>query len=156
MPLEKYDFPSIPNVNKPHELNAAYPLDYGPNWRDGILSLQPPKVGPAFTVLVPQVDADGNERGGIHLPEIAVPLATYASWNLRDPSIGAPEQRVSFECSYLPFPRTAEDRRKSSDPRKAIAERYSNRQDYLERYPNGYTCHFVRPGWKLPHRAEAN
>ena len=27
-------------------------------------------------------------------------------------------------------------------------------QDYLERYPNGYTCHFVRPGWKLPHRAE--
>jgi peptide methionine sulfoxide reductase msrA/msrB len=28
-------------------------------------------------------------------------------------------------------------------------------QDYLERIPNGYTCHFVRPGWKLPHRAAA-
>jgi peptide-methionine (S)-S-oxide reductase len=28
-------------------------------------------------------------------------------------------------------------------------------QDYLLRYPNGYTCHFVRPGWKLPKRAEA-
>jgi len=28
-------------------------------------------------------------------------------------------------------------------------------QDYLERIPHGYTCHFVRPGWKLPHRAEA-
>ena len=27
-------------------------------------------------------------------------------------------------------------------------------QDYLERYPNGYTCHFIRPGWKLPHRAD--
>jgi peptide-methionine (S)-S-oxide reductase len=26
-------------------------------------------------------------------------------------------------------------------------------QDYLERIPNGYTCHFIRPGWKLPHRA---
>jgi len=26
-------------------------------------------------------------------------------------------------------------------------------QDYLERYPNGYTCHFPRPGWKLPHRS---
>ena len=25
-------------------------------------------------------------------------------------------------------------------------------QDYLARIPNGYTCHFVRPGWKLPHR----
>ncbi len=28
-------------------------------------------------------------------------------------------------------------------------------QDYLERIPFGYTCHFVRPGWKLPHRANA-
>jgi len=28
-------------------------------------------------------------------------------------------------------------------------------QDYLERYPNGYTCHFVRPGWKLPRRSSA-
>lgn len=25
-------------------------------------------------------------------------------------------------------------------------------QDYLERYPDGYTCHFVRPGWRLPQR----
>jgi len=28
-------------------------------------------------------------------------------------------------------------------------------QDYLERLPNGYTCHFVRPGWKLPRREAA-
>jgi peptide-methionine (S)-S-oxide reductase len=28
-------------------------------------------------------------------------------------------------------------------------------QDYLQRYPNGYTCHFPRPGWKLPHRETA-
>jgi len=28
-------------------------------------------------------------------------------------------------------------------------------QDYLERYPNGYTCHFPRPEWKLPRRAAA-
>ncbi|HEY7048272.1 MAG TPA: peptide-methionine (S)-S-oxide reductase MsrA [Jatrophihabitantaceae bacterium] len=28
-------------------------------------------------------------------------------------------------------------------------------QDYLQRYPDGYTCHFVRPGWRLPHRAKA-
>jgi peptide-methionine (S)-S-oxide reductase len=26
-------------------------------------------------------------------------------------------------------------------------------QDYLQRYPNGYTCHYPRPNWKLPHRA---
>src|SRR5277367_938630 len=29
-------------------------------------------------------------------------------------------------------------------------------QDYLERYPSGYTCHFVRPDWKLPTRVETN
>ena len=29
-------------------------------------------------------------------------------------------------------------------------------QDYLERYPNGYTCHFVRPNWTLPSREEAH
>jgi peptide-methionine (S)-S-oxide reductase len=28
-------------------------------------------------------------------------------------------------------------------------------QDYLQRYPTGYTCHFVRPGWKLPRRERA-
>jgi len=28
-------------------------------------------------------------------------------------------------------------------------------QDYLQRIPNGYTCHFVRPGWKLPKRIVA-
>ena len=28
-------------------------------------------------------------------------------------------------------------------------------QNYLQRYPNGYTCHFVRPGWRLPHRSAA-
>lgn len=32
-------------------------------------------------------------------------------------------------------------------------EAESEHQDYLERIPNGYTCHFVRPGWKLPKRA---
>jgi len=27
-------------------------------------------------------------------------------------------------------------------------------QDYLQHYPDGYTCHFVRPGWRLPHRTQ--
>lgn len=28
-------------------------------------------------------------------------------------------------------------------------------RDYLQRYPEGYTCHWVRPGWKLPRRSQA-
>ena len=31
-------------------------------------------------------------------------------------------------------------------------EAEAEHQDYLQRYPNGYTCHFPRPGWRLPHR----
>jgi len=104
--VSEYAFPAIPQVNRPQEANRAYRLDFGPEWSRGIFSVQPPKVGEAFPVLVPQVDGDGNERAGVRLPEVAVPLATYTGWNLRDPSIGAPEQRVSFEGSYLAFPRT--------------------------------------------------
>ncbi|HZP03749.1 MAG TPA: alpha/beta hydrolase domain-containing protein [Terracidiphilus sp.] len=134
VPFAQYTFPKIPGVNLPHEANAAYRLDFGPDWKAGILAVQPPKTGPAYPVLVPQVDADGNERDGIRLPEISVPLATYAPWNLRDPAIGAPDQRVPFEASYLPFPKTAEERQKTGDPRRSIAERYASEKDYLDRY----------------------
>jgi len=40
-------------------------------------------------------------------------------------------------------------------PVSAFWEAEREHQDYLQRIPNGYTCHFIRPGWKLPHRAEA-
>lgn len=154
VPLRKYVFPAIPGVNKPHEANAAYRTDFGPNWRDGILTLQPPKVGNAFSVLVPWVDSDGNERDGVRLPEITVPLATFASWNLRDPSIGAPDQRVSFEDSYIPFPKTAADRQASGDPRKSIAERYTGKDDYMARFTKALD-ELVRQRWILPEDRDA-
>jgi hypothetical protein len=147
--LEKYAFPAIPGVNRPHEANAGTRLDYGPHWQDGVLSIQPPKVSHAFPVLVPQVDADGNERDGVRLPEITVPLATYASWNLRDPSIGAPDQRVSFEASFIPFPKTAADRERSLDPRKSISERYASRDAYLQRFGDALEA-LVKQRWILP------
>lgn len=147
--LKAYAFPAIPGVHTPHEANAAYHLDFGPQWQKGILSIQPPKVGAAFPVLVPQVDADGNERDGVRLPEITVPLATYTGWNLRDPSIGAADDRVAFEVSYLPFPKTAADRQKTGDPRKSIAERYADRDDYLGRYASALD-ELVKQRWILP------
>jgi Alpha/beta hydrolase domain len=149
VPLQEYAFPALPGVDRPHEANQAYRIDFGANWRQGILSLQPPKVGPAFPLLVPQVDGDGNERDGVHLPEISVPLATYTGWNLRDPSIGASDQRVAFEGSYLPFSKTATDREKTGDPRKSIAERYTDREDYLARYEKAVDG-LVTQRWILP------
>jgi hypothetical protein len=148
-PISNYRFPHIPGVNLPHEADPGMRLDFGPNWRqNGILSLQPPKVGPDFPVLVPQPDKDGNERAGVRLPQITVPLATYASWNLRDPSIGAPTQRVSFELSYIPFPNTAADRKRIGDPRLSIAERYKGRADYMARFTRA-TDELVKERWIL-------
>ncbi|TPJ37635.1 peptide-methionine (S)-S-oxide reductase MsrA [Mesorhizobium sp. B2-5-13] len=40
-------------------------------------------------------------------------------------------------------------------PVGAFWEAEPEHQDYLEKYPNGYTCHFIRPGWKLPVREKA-
>jgi peptide-methionine (S)-S-oxide reductase len=40
-------------------------------------------------------------------------------------------------------------------PASAFWEAEPEHQDYLERIPNGYTCHFVRPNWKLPQRTSA-
>jgi peptide-methionine (S)-S-oxide reductase len=41
-------------------------------------------------------------------------------------------------------------------PAGAFWEAEPEHQDYLERYPNGYTCHYPRPGWRLPHRTESS
>ena len=153
VPLREYAFPKIPGVIQPHEATEAWRLDFGPNWQGGILTIQPPKLGAPFPVLVPQVDADGNERDGVRLPEITVPLATYASWNLRDPSISAPDQRVSFEASYIAFPKTLEERGKTADPRKSIAERYAGREDYMTRYKSAVDD-LVKQRWILPEDRE--
>lgn len=154
VPLEQYRFPSIPGVNKPHEANAGYRLDFGPNWQTGILSVEPPKVLETFPVLVPQVNADGNETDGVRLPEVSVPLATYASWDLRDPSIGAPDQRVSFECSYIAFPKNAAERQQAGDPRKSVEERYQDRDGYMAKFTKA-TDELVKQRWILPEDRDA-
>ncbi|HEY2171892.1 MAG TPA: alpha/beta hydrolase domain-containing protein [Candidatus Angelobacter sp.] len=132
--LDKYKFPGIPGVNTPQEESMAYRLDFGKQWKQGIVTNEPPQVGAPFPGFVPQADADGNDLGGVRLPELQVPLATYTGWNLRDPSIGAPEQRVSFLGSWIPLAKTAEERKRSGDPRLSIAERYKSQDEYMSRF----------------------
>jgi hypothetical protein len=134
VPLADWKFPKISGVNTPHEVSLAYLLDFGPQWKEGIVTIDPPRVGAPFGVLVPQSDADGNDLGGVRLPELQVPLATYTGWNLRDPSIGAPDQRVSFLGSWIPLAKTAEARKKSGDPRLSIAERYKSQEEYMSKF----------------------
>ena len=97
------------------------------------VSKEPPGIGTPFVGRVPAVDEAGNDRAGIRLPEIAVPLATHTGWNYRKPSIGAPDRLASEIGSYLPLPRTREERERTGDARRSIAERYANKEEYLGR-----------------------
>ena len=83
---------------------------------------------------VPAVDADGNVKAGIRLPDIAVPLATQAGWNYRDASIGAPDRLAGEIGSYIPFARTKADRDRANDPRLSIEECYRNRDEYVGKF----------------------
>jgi hypothetical protein len=112
---------------------TTYRLDFGPEWSKGIVTKEPPGIGKPFIGRVPAVDEAGNDRAGIRLPEIAVPLATQAGWNYRDASIGATDRLASEIGSYLPLPRTRADREKTGDSRQSIAERYVGLADYLGR-----------------------
>ncbi|HLJ16456.1 MAG TPA: alpha/beta hydrolase domain-containing protein [Bryobacteraceae bacterium] len=134
VPINAVHFPRISGVAYPKHLHHAYRVDYGPKFRSaGIISIEPPNVGKPFPGLVPQVDDDGIDEGGVRLPEVAVPLATFTGWNLRDKSIGAPDMLYSMVGSMIPFARTKSDREKNNDPRPSIEERYPSRADYLQK-----------------------
>ena len=71
-------------VRWPPFAHTAYRADYGPEFRrEGIVTLHPPVLGATFPSLVPAVDADGNEIGGLRPLELRVPAATYLPWSLR-------------------------------------------------------------------------
>ena len=131
VPLDELDFPPIPGVQLPPGIVGTYRFWDGERFSQGIVDILPPRLGAPFPVLVPQVDSDGNELAGIRLPEIAVPLASYTGWNLRDAAIGAPSQLARLTGSYLPFALTRADREASGDPRRSIEERYPSRAHYV-------------------------
>jgi hypothetical protein len=113
-------FPAIPGVPSPLRIPGGFRSDL-----DGGPSAHP------LPFLVPKVDADGNELGGIRFPEVAVPLGTYTGWNFRNPSIGAPGEIYPLIGTYSPFPSTRSAREKSGDPRLSIEERFATRSAYL-------------------------
>ena len=129
---DNLNFPQLPGVGLPAAPHKAYRVTYGPEFATkGIVTVEPPEVLSEFPVMVPQVDADGNERGGLKMPEITVPLATYTGWNLFHPEFGPEDVLSSMQGSYIPFPRTRSDRQRSGDPRRSIEERYRSREQYL-------------------------
>jgi hypothetical protein len=115
-------FPSIPGVNLPAMINELSEMDY---------SGQPPRpiAGHEYTLLVPKVDADGNEVAGIRLPDVSVPQGTRTGWNLR--AAGFAEGSLMVVGSFVPFAATAKERAEKNDPRRSLEERYPSRAQFV-------------------------
>lgn len=145
-PAAAVAFPALPGVASPRALTArarvANPLLPG--------GASP---GAPLPLVVPQTDADGNETGGLRLPELAVPLATHTGWNFRSAAAGAPGELFPLLGAWIPFAATRADRTARGDPRPSIAERYPSRAAFLERY-RAATDALVRQGYLLAEDAD--
>jgi hypothetical protein len=132
VPIGSVEFPHIPNLKFAPYMPQAWRMDYGPEFaRKRVISNEPPTLGAQYRVLVPQVDTDGNDFGGIRLPETAVPLGTYAGWNITVPQLSNLQYLAGLVGSFEPFPRKREDRLRSGDSRLSIEERYADRKEYV-------------------------
>jgi hypothetical protein len=123
-------FRAIPGVEFPTRHRYLSRLDFG--LEEGVATKSPAQEGKSYPNLVSAVDLDGNELGGIRLPDLTAPLATQAGWNIRHHDTGGPGQTLRMIGSTIPFPATRSEREALGDPRVSIEERYPTRDDYLE------------------------
>jgi hypothetical protein len=141
---DRVDFPSIPANNyggiaRPAVkflalANSLSALDYGPKFDEldesGISTVEPPASSRAhYGVLVPQVDADGNDIGGIRSTAVRAPTATYTGWNLYQGVFQ--DDLCTLSGSYIPFASTRAERVATGDPRPSLEERYGTHAGYV-------------------------
>ncbi|MCH2673650.1 MAG: hypothetical protein MK083_04175 [Dehalococcoidia bacterium] len=128
---EKYS--KIP-INFPEHFSFPRKMNFGSN--EDIIETIPPTHGEKYSSIVSDVDEDGNEIAGIRHPDVQVPLATSTPWNLRHPDVGAPYQIIGLtggpRGATVPLPKEKKD----DDSRLSISERYSSKDDYLEKISN--------------------
>ena len=130
--IDALDFPEIPKVETPDVIHEAYRADYGARFRtDGVVTRQPPRLGPAYASLVSQVDSLGNERAGLQTVETRVPLATYMPWNLRVGAARNADELTNFYGSVVPLPATPAEKRATGDPRPAATTLYTDEAAYM-------------------------
>jgi len=114
------DFKMPKALPVPRGPNPMLQFDYGKNIRAGIIDVAPPSIIRAkYRVLVPAVDADGNETGGLRMPEQAVPFSTSTGWALRTVEGGAAGELCYLDGMALPFAPSA------------MVERYGSREAYM-------------------------
>ena len=129
----KSQFPGIPGVMVPTGVNALPLYDFGPDFESGQLTKEPPDVAHAggYTILIPAVDADGNDIAGVRVPMVEAPLGTYAGWNVRGRGFGFGAMH-QFTGSYIPFSDTDSEAEMTGDPRASVLARYRNAGNYVD------------------------
>ena len=95
----------------------------------GIMA-EPPIPGRAYTVLLPQIDADGNPIDGLRNTNVQVPLGTYTGWNIRKPGFSEGDS-CDLTGGFIPFFKTKAEREAAADPRPSLEERYPTHDDYV-------------------------
>jgi hypothetical protein len=116
--------------------NALTLLDLGPKFdarnESGFITQNPPAVikGKDYAVLVPAVDADGNDLAGVRSTMIQAPLGTYTGWSRRRPGFAADDQ-CFVNGLFVPFARTEAQRLAVGDPRLSLEERYGDHAGYV-------------------------
>ena len=135
IPANSYGGVSRPAVKFLALNNPLHVLDFGKGYKSteasGILNGELPKVGTSrYGTLVPQVDEDGNDLGGIRNVYIQVPIGTYTGWNLFN-SRSFEDGFCTLSGSFIPFAPTLQERLATDDPRKSIEERYPTKDAYV-------------------------
>jgi hypothetical protein len=115
--------------------NPLQLLDFGPQYNaadtSGVITMKPPRRGDAFYgILVPQVDKDGNDLGGVRDLYLEVPIGTYTGWNLGRHN-RFEDGFCSLQGSFIPFARTKQERLETGDQRLSIEERYPDTETYV-------------------------
>jgi hypothetical protein len=124
VPVAAVNFPSVPGLASPHTVSAGGRVS-NPQWPDGAGG------GTELPLLVPRVDADGNDLPGIRMPDVAVPLGTATGWVFRPEAMGSPHEFYLLRGAWVPFAATRAGREAAGDPRPSVEERYGSKDDYL-------------------------
>jgi hypothetical protein len=135
IPANNYGGVSRPAVKFLALANPLKALDYGPLFNEfdesGIPTIEPPGVSSLqYTILVPQVDADGNDIGGIRSTAVLAPTATHTGWNLYNGVFQ--DDLCTLSGSYIPFATTPAERLATGDPRLSLEERYGTHAGYVD------------------------
>jgi hypothetical protein len=119
-------------------LDYDWGRDYDHSEANGVPTNAPPPIRHVIPMLVPRVDADGNELGGIPTVLNDAPLGTYLGWNITAAPGHAQYDGRPFHanqvCNYVggmvPFAKTKAERA-PGDPRPSLEERYGNHAGYV-------------------------